>query len=152
LEEVGKTINPKMKDFTSLQEEIQLERGKAKILKTHADFDEIVNSDDFHEWAVSQPERVQDLIYSDVPENAIWAISAFKKETDYVKDDTSKEAAKTVVKKGSTSSPKDNSGKPLFKESDVEAMTLAEFEKHEEAIYAAQRDGRYVYDLSGAVR
>ncbi len=152
LEEVTKTYDPSVKELDSFRKEVETERAQGRILKVHPDFSEITASDEFHTWAESQPARVQDLIYDGGADDVIWALSAYKAQAKNAKYDPDKEAAKAVVKKGSTATPKDDGNKTYVKESDVEKMSATEYAEKEDLITAAMREGRFVYDRSGAAR
>ena len=39
------------------------EKAEAELMRLHPDFDEIRDSDDFHEWADEQPKWVQEALY-----------------------------------------------------------------------------------------
>ncbi len=145
LDEVG----PKFKEVEALQEQVRQDKDRVRVLKAHPDFDEIVNSDEFHSWADKQPKRVQDLIYGSDADDAIWAVGAFKEAT--AKGDNGKNAA-TVIKKGSATEPKGAEGGKYLRESEIEAMSLSEYEKRQDEIAEAQKSGRIIYDLSGAAR
>lgn len=143
----------KMSDFEQLktmQEEIARERFEAKIRKVHPDFDDIVGSDDFHDWAETQPKIVQDAVYDGSAEDGIWAITMYKKEKNIAVSSSEKGAAQIVKGKG-TEAPNDNT-KGRWSESKVRAMSDEDFEKFEKEILEAQRSGKFVYDISGAAR
>lgn len=124
---------------------------EARILKAHPDFEAITSNSKFHDWAESQPESVQKLIYSSSADEVIWAINSYKDKHTVDKSDPKKEAAKAVPSKSSSVEPK-NVGKGRFTESMVNKMSVAEYETYEVDIAAAMRDGTFVYDLSGAAR
>lgn len=151
LEQMDTKVTPDMDRLKTMQEEVEKEREQARIRKAHPDFDDIVALDEFHTWAESQPKRVQDLIYDGTADDVIWAIGAYKKETSTPTKEHNK-AAEAVVKGGSKTAPKEDSGKTLYRESEVAKMSLTEYAKHEEAISKAIREGRFSYDLSGAAR
>lgn len=150
-EELKTSFDPKAKDFDKLKEEIEREREQTKIRKVHPDFDELVESEEFHNWAETQPKRVQDLIYEGGADDVIWAIGAYKKEALNAKQDPDKEAARSVGKKGISQPTEDRKGF-AFKESEIAKMPISEYEKHEEAILKAMREGRFLYDLTGGAR
>lgn len=122
----------------------------ARIYKAHEDFDEIKEDDAFHDWIEAQPEFVQDFVFKGNADQVIYALNLYKsnKQPKYNND---KEAARTLPK-GSTVDVTTSDGKRKFYESEVEEMTAREYEKFEEEIQTAIREGRFVYDLSGAAR
>lgn len=136
-------------DVIAIRKELEKSKQEVKIKKVHPDFEEITSSDEFHDWAESQTQSVQNLIYEGEVDDVIWALNLYKKENE--KSPSTKEAAKNVVDKKSTA-PSETTGTKKFSESQVQKMTLAEYEKNEEAIIASQRSGSFVYDLSGGAR
>lgn len=136
-------------DLIAIKKELEKSKQEVKIKKVHSDFEEVTSSDEFHDWAESQTQSVQNLIYEGDSDDIIWAISLYKKEA--VVTNPNKDAAKSVSGKRSDA-PLDNSGKKKFSESQVQKMLLSEYEKNEDAIKESMRLGTFVYDLSGAAR
>ena len=126
------------------------------IRKTHDDFDELRQSDAFHDWAEAQPKWVKDALYEnmDDPASVIRVIDLYKIDngmTPAAKRDTKKAAASTVTKGTRTSiDAKGTSGQ--IKESDVAKMSDKEFEDRQDEINEAMRSGKFIYDVSGAAR
>jgi hypothetical protein len=139
-----------VEDLEEIKLEIAQTKARNTIMKAHPDFDDITDSDAFHEWADLQPPRVQELIFSDKPDDVVWALS-FYKEQARPKVDTKRDAAKQVRTKSGTDAPSDKSS-PVYSESMVQKMSLTEYEKHEAAILTSQKSGNFLYDLSGAAR
>lgn len=139
-----------VEDLEEIRNEFAQTKARNTILKAHADFEEITESDAFHEWADKQPARVQELIFSDTPEDVVWALS-FYKEQSAPKGNPKKDAARQVTTKSGTEAPSDKSS-PVYSESMVQKMSMPEYEKHEAAILKAQKAGNFLYDLSGAAR
>lgn len=144
-------VTPVATDLEELRKDVARTREEAAIRKAIPDFDDIVNDDDFHEWAENQPETIQKIIYeSNKASDTIWAINAYK--TFKSKNaDPKKEAAKSV-NKSKASEPKGDLTKGRFSESMVAKMSPEEFEKNEAAIMQSQKEGTFVYDRSGGAR
>ena len=141
----------KFKELDRLSSEISKEKGEARVLKVHPDFYDIVEDDEFHDWAGAQPSFIQDRIYDNPdPEETIWALDLYKKENGKIKDNEVRDAAKGVKTKSRTDVTKDQN-KGRFTESMVAQMSDADFEKHWEEI---QRDRKLpgFYDLSAGAR
>lgn len=138
-----------IEDVSQIKEEIERTKAMAKILKTHPDFEEVTESSAFVDWAEAQPQRLQEIIYSDKADDVIWALNLYKSSLEKV--DPKKDAAKLVKTKAGATEPASKSS-PVYSESMVQKMSLQEYEKHEEAILDAQRKGNFVYDLSGGAR
>ena len=126
------------------------------IRKTHDDFDDLRQSEEFHNWAEEQPKWVKDALYEnmDDPGSVIRVIDLYKIDngmTPAAKKETKKAAASTVTKGTRTSiDAKGVSGQ--IKESDVAKMSTKEFEDRQDEITEAMKSGKFVYDVSGAAR
>ena len=136
-------------DVIAIKKELEKSKQEVKIKKVHPDFEEVTSSDEFHDWAEEQTQSVQNLIYDGDVDDIIWALNLYKKES--VVANPSKDAAKNVKGKKSDA-PADDSGKKKFSESQVQKMSMSEYEKHEDAIKEAMKTGAFVYDLSGGAR
>ena len=129
---------------------------ESKIRKTHEDFDDLKNSDEFHDWADEQPKWVQDALYEnpDDPASVIRVIDLYKSDkglTKVAKKAKSKEAASVVSKRSKTSIDATES-ESMIKESDVAKMSDKDFENNQEEITKAMRTGKFIYDISGNAR
>jgi hypothetical protein len=137
-------------DVLAIKQELEQSKQEIKIKKVHPDFDEIKDSDEFHTWAENQPASVQNLIFTTSADDLIWALNLYKKEMS-VSESPNKAAARSVVNK-SSNAPTDTNGKKKFSESQVQAMSLSDYEKNEDAIKESMKIGNFVYDLSGGAR
>lgn len=140
------------------------ERAIHEIVKVHSDFLTLVNQDDFKEWVESQPEvrgpRIGQALYDALYNNetdsasAIEAVNVYKRDvapSTNKKDTTAREAA-TSVRKTTTSAPAATDGKRTYTESEIDSMDRWTYDKHDKDIELARREGRIVYDISGAAR
>lgn len=138
------------------QAEFEKEKHLNTIRREHSDFDKLASSNEFHDWMEDQPEWAQKAIYENTsdPKSAIRVIDLYKADmglTKEAKKEKSKEAAKDVGSK-TRATPSDDIDKNKWKESDVAKMTDKEWEKKEEEILKAMREGNFIYDLSGRAR
>jgi len=129
------------------QREAQLE-----LSKLHPDFNEIKESDDFHNWADSQPMEIKSWIYENNKNGklAARAVDLYKKDRGLGLDKktttgkhSKNEGADLLVK------TKEQIGQPtnqqvIFKKSDINNMSENEFMKYEKDILIAQREGRVI--------
>jgi len=141
---------PKSDDVASIRNELEKNKQEARIRKVHPDFEDVTSDDKFHDWAETQTPSVQKLIYDGDAEDVIWALSLYKKEGAFTESNPKRDAAKVVSNK--VSSVPAETGKKSFTESQVQKMSMSEYEKNESAIVDSQRNGTFVYDLSGAAR
>lgn len=156
-------------DVMASVEELEAERrniAKEKALneihKAHPDFTDLVESEDFQEWVERQPverggivgQALYDALYNNQTDAkaAIQAVDIYKQDKKASKPvDVSREAVRKVTRTTSTA-PSQDGGKPKFHESQIADMSIRDYERYEEQIEEARRDGRIVYDLSGAAR
>lgn len=155
--EQNKDIEARLNDLSEKERLTSREKAEIELLQIHPDFVEIRDNPDFHAWAEEQPEYIQAALYENEndPRAAARAIDLYKADlgVSKKKKPSKKDAAKAVTTKGTTTTI-DNSSSDAdsILESDVAKMTAIEYEKNEEAIHKAIRNGRFVYDVSGAAR
>ena len=145
-----------MKEYENIREEATKEKAEIELLKIHPDFNEIRESDDFHKWVEDQPKWVRDALYenSDDAASVVRVIDLYKVDnnmTPAAKKKATKDAAKTVSKRGTPAVDSDGSGQ-MIKESQVSKMTDKQFEDNYEKIQAAMASGKFIYDVSGKAR
>ena len=137
--------------------EAERTKSENEIRKSHSDFDELKASDAFHDWADVQPKWVKDALYenSDDPMSVVRVIDLYKVDNGMDtrgKRSSTKDAASAVVPKRNSANPEQNSSKPKYTESMVEKMSMADYEKNQDAILQSSRDNPNFYDISGAAR
>ena len=150
-------IEDRLKKIDEMNLSATKERAEVELLKIHPDFEDIRDSDDFHNWAEEQPQWVQNALYEneDDAKSAARAIDLYKSDRGMGKKDTSKSsknAAKAVSTKNKTSVPDANNQNSVIKESDVQRMSADEYEKNSDMIMEAIRSGNFLYDVSGSAR
>jgi hypothetical protein len=136
--------------LSKLQErETQLIRQDAEktLMDRHPDFEDIRNSDDFHGWAKEQHSSIQAWVYdnNDDASLASRALDLFKKDfgieaitKSSSKKPTRQSAADMVSTK--TTSVEPNQQK-VWSLKEIEAMSVAEFDKFETEISDAMQNG-----------
>jgi len=151
-------------EMTSLQEEVESLKKKndslaareaqLELSRLHPDFGDIKESDDFHSWADEQPNEIKSWIYENNNNGklAARAVDLYKKDRGLGLDKKTttenkrpKEGADMLVK------TREHIGEPtgqkvVFKTSDINKMSVDEFEKYEKDIMIAQREGRVIKD------
>ena len=150
-------IEDRLKKIDEMNLSATKERAEVELLKIHPDFEDIRDSDDFHNWAEEQPQWVQNALYENENDakSAARAIDLYKSDRGMGKKDTSKSsknAAKAVSTKNKTSVPDANNQNSVIKESDVQRMSADEYEKNSDMIMEAIRSGNFLYDVSGSAR
>jgi len=140
-----------------IAEQADRAKAEAEIRAIHSDFDDLKDSDVFHDWVDVQPKWVKDALYvnSDDPASVARVIDLYKADNNIVnkgkKISAKRAAAAIVTKKGRTSVDADESNGRIT-ESDVNKMSTVEYEKRSDEIMEAIRGGRFVYDMTGAAR
>ena len=155
--EQSTALEERLKAIDELQNSATKEKAEAALMQMHPDFDDIRDSDDFHEWAEEQPKWVQDALYENDNDarSAARAIDLYKADRGIGKETKSKSnksAAEAVSTKNKRSKPQSDEASTYLKESDVDKMSTQEYEKHADEIMDAIRSGKFIYDLSGSAR
>ena len=149
-------LEDRVKEIDELRATASREKAEVELMKAHPDFGEIRESDDFHEWAEEQPKWVQDALYENDSDarSAARAIDLYKADRNIKpkKSANEKDAARSVGSRNSRSQPDTDSDKAVFRESDVNKMTAAQYEKAADEIMEAIRTGKFIYDMSGSAR
>ena len=144
-------LNDRMAEFEELRITAKREKAEAELAGIHPDFAQIREDDAFHKWAEQQPKWVQDALYENTEDakSVARVIDLYKVDTGITTKKTSndKAAASSVKTKGAAKPEPDEASK-YIKESDVAAMSIREYEKRQEEILDAQRNGRFIYDMS----
>jgi len=146
----------RLRQIDEMSEEANRSKSMDVIRASHSDFDDLKESDEFHDWAGEQPKWVQDALYEnqDDPRSVVRVIDLYKGDKGLdtkSRKKSTKEAASAVVTKRSTK-PSQADTEVTFTESQIGKMSMKDFEKHQDAIMEAQRTGKFVYDLSGGAR
>jgi hypothetical protein len=154
--EQAEALEERMKAVDDMQYTAKKEKAEAELMRLHPDFDEIRDSDDFHEWAESQPKWVQDALYENDNDarSAARAIDLYKADMGIStkKSNNSKDAAKSVNTRNSRSKPQDDESSTHLRESQVQKMSPQEYEAKSDEIMEAIRTGKFIYDVSGSAR
>jgi len=149
-------LEDRVKEIDELRATASREKAEVELMKAHPDFGEIRESDDFHEWAEEQPKWVQDALYENDSDarSAARAIDLYKADRNIKpkKSANEKDAARSVGSRNSRSQPDTDSEGMVYKESVVNKMTAAQYEKAADDIMEAIRTGKFIYDMSGSAR
>ena len=154
--EQSTALEERMKAIDELQTSATKEKAEVELMRIHPDFDEIRESDDFHNWADEQPKWVQDALYDNDNDarSAARAIDLYKADMGITKQKprSDKDAAKSVSTKNSRSKLQQDESSTFLKESEVQRMSPQEYEKMSDEIMEAIRSGKFIYDVSGSAR
>jgi len=154
--EQAAALEDRMKVIDEMQTSATKEKAEAELMRLHPDFDEIRDSDDFHNWADEQPKWVQDALYDNDNDakSAARAIDLYKADMGITKSKPTKDkdAAKSVSTKNTRSRPQEDEQSTYLKESQVQKMSPQQYEKMSDEIMEAIRSGKFIYDVSGSAR
>ena len=155
--EQSKDIEDRLQKIDEMTIEAKKDKAEVELMKLHPDFNDIRDSDNFHDWADEQPKWVQDALYENDNDarSAARAIDLYKADKGIgkeVKTKNDKSAAMEVgTKSARTKVDSTESGKKIL-ESAVQKMSSAQYEKQADTIMEAIRSGNFVYDVSGSAR
>jgi hypothetical protein len=146
----------RLREYDEAAYEVERTKAETTIRKSHSDFDELRDSDKFHDWVEDQPKWVRDALYenSDDAASVVRVIDLYKVDnnmTPSAKKKANKDAAKTVTKRGTPAVDSDGANQ-MIKESQVSKMTDKQFEDNYDKIQAAMASGKFVYDVTGKAR
>jgi hypothetical protein len=145
----------RLKLLDEREEAINRSNAEAAIIKAHPNFNELKNSDDFHDWVADQPKWVQDALYEneDDPDSVVRVIDLYNVDnglTPSARKKSAREAASAVPSRPG-SAPAVKAGQATFRESDVQKMSDKAFEKNWEQIQKDMKTPGF-YDLTGGAR
>ena len=150
-ESKAKVLEERLSKLQERETELLRESTEQRLLDKHPDFEDIRNSDDFHDWAKEQPKSIQDWIYknTDDADLASRALDLFKKdigmETSNTKPSSSKQTRGSAADMVSTKTTSvDPQQERVWSEKEIAAMSMAEYDKHENAISEAWQEGRII--------
>jgi hypothetical protein len=144
----AKVLEERLSKLQERENQLVRQSAEQRLNERHPDFEDIRNSDDFHDWAKEQPKSIQDWIYSnaDDADLASRALDLFKKDIGIdipktkssSKKPTRQSAADMVSTK--TQSIEPNQQK-IWSLKEIEAMSVQEFDKYETEISDAMQNG-----------
>jgi hypothetical protein len=145
-------LDGRLKEIEELRVTAKREKAEAELAALHPDFSTIRKDDAFHNWAEDQPKWVQDALYENVEDakSVARVIDLYKVDNNITTKKTAnsdKDAAASVTTKRTTS-PNHEESSNYLRESQVAKMSMKEYEKRAEDIFEAQRQGKFIYDMS----
>jgi len=148
--EKTKTLEERLARLQERETELIAKEAHSKLIQNHPDFEDIRNSDEFHSWAKSQPESIQDWIYKNSNDGdlASRALDLYKRDMGIAKtarkpktQKSNKSAADMVSTKTTAVEPQQDK---IWTEREIAAMSIQDFDKYEEEIGKAIHEGRVV--------
>lgn len=149
----NKDLDKRLKEIEEMSSQIALEKAENEIRKAHLDFDEIRDSDAFHNWAETQPQVIKKALYDDLDVSATSrVIDLYKADMGIKRKSPDSNAALSISPRSRAATPKADDSSSRWSESRVAKMSDRDYAKYEEEIMAAMRDGKFSYDLSRKAR
>lgn len=151
--EARKDVEEKLKYVDEMQTKVQVEKAENELSKLHPDYIDLRMSEEFHQWVTEQPKWIQSALYENDTDHlaAAKAIDLYKLETKKVTKKDTKEAAKSVSNTKRSDEPTATS-RNVWSESRVKGLSAKDWDRYEEDIQTAVREGTFVYDLTGGAR
>jgi len=77
-----KTLEERLAALQERETELVTKQANDRLLQNHPDFEELKNSDEFHSWAKTQPQSIQDWIYKNASDGdlASRALDLYKRD------------------------------------------------------------------------
>jgi uncharacterized protein YutD len=146
-----KSLQEELESLKKANTTLQQREAELELSKYHPDFEQIKESDDFHDWADVQPMEIKKWIYENNSNGALAAraIDLYKKDRGLGFDKKTEkkklknEGADLLVKTNEQAQIPD-SKEPFFKRSDILKLSDEEFIRYEKDIVKAQREGRII--------
>ena len=148
--------NIQLEELSKAKEEATRSQAENAIREAHSDFDDLRDSDEFHNWVEEQPKWVQNALYENTDDapSVVRVLDLYKVDNGLTRSDRKNKtkAAASLVDKGSKARVDITESSSKIKESDVQKMSDRDYEKNAEIIHEAIKSGKFVYDISGNAR
>ncbi len=149
MEEVDKRLGG-LKDLEKKTAQAELMQ---KLVRIHPDARSIKKDEKFKSWYAKQPEDIKKLFQSGSADVVATGLDLYKVKTGVVKDTVTEKRKKDSVDVASSTKPSEPTdeakGKYDFTESQIDKMSVQEYERNYQAISEAQSKGRVLFDISG---
>ena len=154
--EQASEFESKFKEIDEMKSEALREKAEAELMRLHPDFGDIRDSDEFHNWVEEQPKWVMDALYDNDKDavSAARAIDLYKADMGIKtkKSSSNKEAAKAIGTRSERNTPEQDGKGKILRESEVNKWSADEYERRQEEVLQAQREDRFILDMSGGAR
>ena len=145
-------LDGRLKEIEELRVTAKREKAEAELAQMHPDFNSIREDDAFHTWAEGQPQWIQNALYenTDDAKSVARVIDLYKTDkgiTTKKASSADKDAASSVKSKRAAP-PQTDDRSTYLRESQVEKMSIKEYEKRADEIMEAQRSGKFIYDIT----
>ena len=144
-----KGLTDKVAIIEAREQDIMRREAEKDLMEKHPDYSDLRNNDDFHNWAETQPEEIQDWIYNN-PNNeslASKAIDLYKMEVGsstsvrQQKPSSNRQAQASEMVSTKTTSVEAKEPK-IWTQEEIAALPMDEFDRLESEIDRALEEGR----------
>ncbi len=150
-QEDSSIVDTKLTEIEKRERKLAKNQALKEILETHSDFNIITNSEDFHDWAKTQPKGIQEWIYNNPTDSslAIRAIDLYK--ADVMKIEARVESTNEVQAEAEDAAslvslrPTDaaaEGGKKIWTQEEISQLTADQYDHLEAEIDLAIQEGR----------
>ena len=156
--EQNSALEERFKALDEREKTTARDKAENELMKAHPDFTAIRDSDEFHDWVDEQPKWVQDALYNNDTDSrsASRAIDLYKADKNIGKpakrESNYNDAAKSVNVRSAKAAPSGNDAEGVYYESQVNKMSIQQYEQHQAAIDKSIKAHKFVYDISGSAR
>jgi len=153
-QERSSDIDKRLSEIEEMRLSAKRQKAEVELMQLHPDFEQLRQEDAFHDWAEEQPKWVQDALYENAEDaKAVGrVIDLYKADkgitTKSNKSSSSDKDAASSVRTKRNTTPNHDDTATYLSESQVNKMSMKEFEKRMDEIMEAQRTGRFIYDVS----
>ena len=144
-----KGLTDKVALIEAREQDIMRREAEKDLMEKHPDYSDLRNNDDFHNWAETQPEEIQDWIYNN-PNNASLAskaIDLYKMEVGssttvkQQKPSSNRQAQASEMVSTKTTSVEAKEAK-IWTQEEIAALPMDQFDRLESEIDRALEEGR----------
>ena len=143
-------LDVRLKEIEEMRAATKRDKAEVELLSLHPDFAEIRADDAFHEWAGAQPKVYQDALYENAEDvkSVARVIDMYKADKGIKTKKPAADASAASSVKARRTTPATNDSSTYLTESQVDKMSIKEYEKRMDEIMDAQRSGKFIYDIS----
>ena len=148
-ESKAKVLEERLSQLQQREQHLIQQDALKRLEENHPDFEDIKNSDTFQDWTKEQPESIKQWITGNTNDAdlASRALDLFKKDfgidSSNKKKSNSKPTRQSAADMVSTKTTSvDTKQDKVWSEREIAAMSMAEYDKYENAISEAWQEGR----------
>ena len=140
-------LQEEVKSLRKREEDLVVQGAYRELLNAHKDFSELKDSPEFIDWLNTQPSSISDGVTKNSKDSkwAIRVVDLYKADNGLSKSrpNSTTSAAQSVTRtKAKSVNVSGNSGKKIWKTSEIQKMNPNVYEKFEEEIDIAFKEGR----------